>query len=119
MSKERKTGIKTFHVFEKPQIIRSPESSKQGNLYNQLKNFKGVFIDPYIVVADYDTKLVHVLEKGERKTIFTPFDGELSYVKASPTRGSPLALFGYDYQEANKVLKVKYFAYNSLSKVIC
>ena len=99
-------------------VVRSSDSGSKGNLYNQLKNFKGVFVDPYIVIADYDTKLVHVLEKGDRKTIFTPFDSELCYVKASPAKGSPLVLFGYDYQESAKALKVRFFPYSSLTKVM-
>lgn len=118
MSKEAKGSVRTFHVFDKPVIVRSSDSGAKGNLYNQLKNFKGVFIDPFIVIADYDNKLVHVLEKGDRKSTFVPFENELCYAKGSPGKGNPLALIGYEYQESNKVLKARFYQYNSLTKVM-
>ena len=118
MSRDQKPILKLCHVFEKPAIIRTAEGNSKGNLYNQLKNFKGIFVDPYIVLADFDTKLVHVLDKGDRKSIFPPFDGELCYIKANPAKGSPVALVGYDFQDqlSSKALKVKYYSYISLSK---
>lgn len=119
MSKETKGSVRTFHVFEKPVVVRSTDSGSKLNLYNQVKNFKGVFLDPYIIIADYDTKLVYVIEKGDLKNMrpFTPYDCELCYAKANPLKGSPLVLFGYDYQESAKALKIRFYQYNSLMKV--
>ena len=116
MSREQRANIRGLHVFEKQVSLKKADGNKDGNLYNQLKNFKGTFVDPYIVIADFDTKLVHVLERGERKSIFPPFDAELSYIKANPNKGSPLAIVGYDYQEPAKILKVKYYTYNTLNR---
>lgn len=117
MSKDQKTTLKLLSVFETPELVKASSPDKKTNLFNQTKNYKGVFVDPYIVIGDYDTKLIHVVEKAERKSTFPSFDEALYYVKGVPVKNSPLALVGADFDQSNKILKAKFYLYQNLSKV--
>jgi len=110
--------MKLFHVFDKPAVIKSGEDKAKGNIFNQMKNVKGIFLDPYIVLENFEAKLIHVMEKGELKSNFMPFDAELCYAKANPQKNSPLAIVGYDFQESSKMLKIKFYPYTSLIKEV-
>src|SRR3990167_7612914 len=117
MSKDQKASLKVLAVFESPELVKPSSPDKKSSLFNQIKNFKGVFVDPYIVIGDFDTKLIHVVEKAERKSTFTSFDESLYYVNGVPVKNSPLALVGADFEQSHKILKAKFYSYQSLSKV--
>jgi hypothetical protein len=113
-----KVALKKFHVFRDPVKIKPSKDDGSQQLINQLKKFNAVYIDPYVVIGDLGTKLIFVLKPGERYVIFRAFENETLYLYGTQFKTCPLAVIGKDFDGQHDVLKLKFYAYTELFKVL-
>jgi hypothetical protein len=110
--------LKKFHVFKNPVQIRGTKEDSFQQIINQLKpdTFSSTYIEPYLIICDFGTKLTFVMKPGDKPNIFMTCNDPF-YVHGTQFKNCPLAVIGNDLEDQSNVLKLKMYPYNNLTKV--
>lgn len=117
-SNSKKLALKKFHVFKNPVPIKGTKEDSSEQIINQIKpnTFKATYIEPYVIICDFGTKLTFVIKPGDKPNIFRTVEDPL-FIKGTPFKNCPLVVVGNDMGGNGKTLLMKLYAYSELGKV--